>query len=155
ATPGARTIADVSRLLAIDPRLTIRSLLSIGKTAGPVLVLVRGDHALHERKLARALGQEVRPGHPDEVGRHLGAPAGSVGPVGARVPVLADEHLKDGVYVVGANRDGFHLRGVAPGRDFDCRFADLHTVTSREACVECRKPLGVGTPIAICNPFYL
>src|SRR5256712_7600882 len=37
-----------------------------------VLVLVRGDHALHERKLARALGQEVRPAHPDEVRQHLG-----------------------------------------------------------------------------------
>src|SRR5438067_653291 len=35
-------------------------------SSGPVLVLVRGDHALHERKLARALGQEVRPAHPDE-----------------------------------------------------------------------------------------
>ena len=155
ATPGARTIAEVSRLLAIDPRLTIKSLLYIGKTSGPVLVLVRGDHALHERKLARALGQEVRPAHPDEVRQHLGAPAGSVGPVGARVTVLADEHLKDGVYVVGANRDGFHLRGVAPGRDFDCRFADLHTVTAGEACVQCGKPLVVEKAIEIGNIFKL
>src|SRR2546425_5136312 len=155
ATPGARTIADVSRLLAIDPRLTIKSLLYIGKTSGPVLVLVRGDHALHERKLARALGQEIRPAHPDEVRQHLGAPAGSVGPVGARVPVLADEHLKDGVYVVGANRDGFHLRGVAAARDFDCRFADLHTVTAGEACVQCGKPLVVEKVIEIGNIFKL
>src|SRR6266403_3721937 len=85
ATPGARTIAEVSRLLAIDPRLTLKSLLYIGQSSGPVLVLVRGDHALHERKLARALGEEVRPAHPDEVRQHLGAPAGSVGPVGGRV----------------------------------------------------------------------
>src|SRR5213080_4478537 len=155
ATPGARTIAEVSRLLAIDPRLTLKSLLYIGQSSGPVLVLVRGDHALHERKLARALGEEVRPAHPDEVRQHLGAPAGSVGPVGARVPVLADEHLKDGVYVVGANRDGFHLRGVAPGRDFDCRFADLHTVTAGEACVQCGKPLGVEKVIEIGNIFKL
>src|SRR5881392_1098160 len=154
ATPGARTIAEVSRLLAIDPRLTLKSLLYIGPT-GPVLVLVRGDQTLHERKLGRALGGEVRPAHPDEVRQHLGAPAGSVGPVGARVPVLADEHLKDGVYVVGANRDGFHLRGVAPGRDFDCRFADLHTVTAGEACVQCGKPLVVEKAIEIGNIFKL
>src|SRR5207253_92780 len=124
ATPGARTIAEVSRLLAIDPRLTLKSLLYIGQSSGPVLVLVRGDHTLHERKLARALGEEVRPAHPDEVRQHLEAPAGSVGPVGARVPVLADEPLKHGVYVVGANREGFHLRGVTAGRDFDSRLAD-------------------------------
>src|SRR5439155_9859448 len=52
ATPGARTIAEVARLLSIDPRLTIKSLLYIGPT-GPVLVLVRGDQTLHERKLGR------------------------------------------------------------------------------------------------------
>src|SRR5881397_556245 len=146
ATPGARTIAEVARLLSIDPRLTIKSLLYIGPT-GPVLVLVRGDQTLHERKLGRALADEVR--------QHLGAPAGSVGPVGARVPVLADEHLKDGVYVVGANREGFHLRGVSAGRDFDCRFADLHAVTAGEACVECGKPLGVEKVIEIGNIFKL
>src|SRR5881296_4341740 len=154
ATPGARTIAEVARLLSIDPRLTIKSLLYIGPT-GPVLVLVRGDQTLHERKLGRALGGEVRPAHPDEVRQHLGAPAGSVGPVGARVPVLADEHLKDGVYVVGANRDGFHLRGVSAGRDFDCRFADLHAVTAGEACVQCGKPLVVEKAIEIGNIFKL
>src|SRR5213078_2729492 len=155
ATPGARTIAEVSQLLALDPRLAIKSLLYIGETSGPVLVLVRGDNALHERKLARALGDEVRPAHPDEVRQHLGAPAGSVGPVGARVPVLADEHLRNGVYVVGANREGFHVRGVTAGRDFDCRFADLHTVTAGETCVQCGKPLVVEKAIEIGNIFKL
>src|SRR5437867_12653295 len=155
ATPGARTIAEVSRLLAIDPRLTLKSLLYVAKTSGPVLVLVRGDHALHERKLARALGEEFRAAHPDEVRGALGAPAGSVGPVGARVPIVADEALRTGTYVVGANRAGFHLRGVAPGRDFDCRFADLHTVTAGEACVQCGKPLVVEKAIEIGNIFKL
>ena len=41
---------------------------------GPVLALVRGDHALHERKLARALKAEARPAHPEEVTQHLGVP---------------------------------------------------------------------------------
>jgi len=62
--------------------------------------------------------------------QHLGAPAGSVGPVGARVTVLADEHLKD------ASTSSARTRRLPParrrpGRDFDCRFADLHTVTGR------------------------
>src|SRR5262249_27056295 len=62
ATPNVKTIAEVSALLKIDPRLTIKSLLYVGKRSGPVLALVRGDHALHERKLARALaGDEMRP----------------------------------------------------------------------------------------------
>src|SRR2546422_291925 len=91
ATPNARTIAEVAAFLKIDPRLTIKSLLFVAPKAGRVLVLVRGDHNLHERKLARALGEEARPGHPEEVLQHLNAPVGSVGPVGARVPILADD----------------------------------------------------------------
>jgi prolyl-tRNA synthetase len=156
ATPNARTIAEVSAFLKIDPRLTIKSLLYVGKRSGPVLVLVRGDHTLHERKLARALGaDEVRPAQAEEVREHLGTTVGSVGPVGARVPVLADEHLRSGTYVVGANREGHHLRGVAPGRDFEARFVDLHTVAEGEACPQCGKPLAVEKVIEVGNIFKL
>jgi prolyl-tRNA synthetase len=154
-TPQARTVAEVAALLAIDPRLVIKSLLYIGVTSGPVLALVRGDHALHERKLAGALGEEVRPAHPGEVEEHLGAPPGSVGPVGARMPVLADEALAVGRYVVGANREGHHVLSVAPGHDFACRFVDLHTVVAGEACVQCGAPLAVERVIEIGNIFKL
>jgi prolyl-tRNA synthetase len=155
ATPNVKTIVEVAAFLKIDPRLTIKSLLFVAPKAGPVLVLVRGDHNLHERKLARALGEEARPAHPDEVRRHLGAPVGSVGPVGARVLVLADEALREGTYVVGANREGFHLRGVVAGRDFEARFVDLHTVAASEACVQCGKALDVERVIEIGNIFKL
>jgi prolyl-tRNA synthetase len=154
ATPNARTIAEVCALLGIDPRLTIKSLLYVAPS-GPVLALVRGDHAIHERKLARALGEEFRAAHPDEVRAILGAPAGSVGPLGVAVPVLADGALAGGTYVVGANREGYHVRGVAPGRDFPCRFVDLHTVQAGEACVKCATALGVQRVIEIGNIFKL
>src|SRR5437764_177603 len=116
ATPNVKTIADVAAYLKVDPRLTIKSLLFVAPKTGPVLVLVRGDHSLHERKLARALGEEARPAHPDEVRQHLGVPVGSVGPVGVRVPVLADETLREGTFVIGANRDGVHVRGRRANR---------------------------------------
>ena len=154
ATPNAKTIAQVSELLKIDPRLTIKSLL-YWTPAGFVLALVRGDHALHERKLARAVGPEFRAAHPDEVAQQLGAPVGSVGPVGARVSVVADEALREGAYVVGANREGVHLRGVVPGRDFEARFVDLHTVAAGEACAQCGQPLAVEKVIEVGNIFKL
>ena len=155
ATGSARTIAEVAACLHIDPRLAIKSLLYVADKSGPVLALVRGDHGLHERKLARALGEEFRAAHPDEVVRHLGAPVGSIGPVGARMPIVADETLARGTYVVGANREGYHLTGVVPGRDFQARFADLHTVVAGERCVQCGKPLGVERVIEIGNIFKL
>ena len=155
ATPNVRTIAEVSALLGIDQRLAVKSLLYVAPKAGPVLALVRGDHALHEKKLARALGEEFRPAHPDEVRAILGAPVGSVGPVGARVLVLADEVLREGTYITGANREGFHLKGVAAGRDFECRFVDLHTVAAGEACARCGESLDVERVIEIGNIFKL
>src|SRR5918996_901191 len=154
ATPNVRTIADVSAFLRIDPRLTIKSLLYSTPT-GFVLALIRGDHAIHERKLARAVDADFRAAHAEEIAQQLGAPAGSVGPVGARVSVLADEALREGSYVVGANREGYHLRGVVPGRDFQARFVDLHTVTAGEACPQCGQPLAVEKVIEVGNIFKL
>ena len=154
ATPNVRTIAQVSDFLKVDPRLTIKSLL-YSTPAGFVLALVRGDHAIHERKLARAVGPEFRAAHPEEVAQQLGAPVGSVGPVGAPMPVIADEALREGSYVVGANREDVHFRGVVPGRDFEARFVDLHTVTAGEACGQCGQPLAVERVIEVGNIFKL
>jgi prolyl-tRNA synthetase len=156
ATPGARTIAEVSDLLGIDPALTIKSLVFMVEE-GPILALVRGDHALHERKLARALRREARPAHPEEIKARLGVSAGSVGPVGARgvTRILADESLRQGSYVVGANRDGFHLQAVAPGRDFVCEFADLQVTLPGEGCPQCGQPLRVDRVIEVGNIFKL
>jgi prolyl-tRNA synthetase len=154
-TPGVRTIAEVSALLRIDPAGTIKSLVFMGHD-GPVLALVRGDHALHERKLARALKAEARPAHPEEVTRHLGVPPGSIGPVGVRgARVIADESLREGRYVVGANREGFHLTGVAPGQDFPCEWADLQVAVAGEGCPNCGKPLRIERVIEVGNIFKL
>ncbi len=157
ATPGARTIAEVAAQLKIDPAGTIKSLLYMGGDT-PALALVRGDHNLHERKLARALGAEPRPARPEEVRQHLGVSVGSVGPVGLKgggVRVLADESLKTGRYVVGANRDGFHLVGVRPGKDFGCDWADLQVALPGEGCPRCGKPLQVERVIEVGNIFKL
>ena len=156
ATPGARTIAEVAAQLKVDPACTIKSLVFM---AGEqvVLVLVRGDHNLHERKLTRALRAEARAAHPEEVLKHLGVSVGSVGPVGAKgvARIVADESLKSGGYVVGAGRDGYHLVGVTPGKDFACDWADLQVALVGEGCPMCGKPLAVERVIEVGNIFKL
>jgi prolyl-tRNA synthetase len=156
ATPGARTIAEVSALLAVEPAATIKSLVYMGPE-GPVLALVRGDRALHERKLARALGGEARPAHPDEVRDWLGVAPGFVGPVGVAgvKRVLADESVRHGAYAVGANREGYHLVGVRVGHDFACEFTDLQVVLAGDGCPGCAAPLGVERVIEVGNIFKL
>jgi prolyl-tRNA synthetase len=136
-TPGARTIQEVSALLGLDPATLVKSLPVVTPEGGTILVLVRGDHTMNEIKLQNALGSEFRPATEEEIVATFGAEPGSIGPVGVNVDVLADAALERGVYVTGANRNGYHLRGVEPGRDFTARFADVRKVEPGD-----RSPLG-------------
>ena len=55
-----------------------------------------------------------RPATEAEIRAAFGA-GGSLGPIGIDVEVIADEALREGQFVAGANRDGWHLRGVEQG----------------------------------------
>jgi prolyl-tRNA synthetase len=133
-TPGARTIEEVSALLEIEPATLIKSLPVVTPEGRTTLVLVRGDHTMNEIKLQNALGSEFRPATEEEIVSTFGTQPGFIGPVDVTVDVLADSSLEKGVYVTGANRDGYHLRGVEPGRDFSARFADVRKVEAGDRC---------------------
>ncbi len=51
--------------------------------------------------------------------------------------VVADEALREGQFVAGANRDGWHLRGVEAGRDYEPAFADLREPHEGDRCPSC------------------
>jgi prolyl-tRNA synthetase len=153
ATPGARSIEEVSSFLKIDPRLTLKTLM-VMTTDGPLLCLLRGDQQLHEKKVERLVGP-FRPAHRDEVKEIAGVEAGFVGPLNTTLPLLTDEALADGVYVAGANREGYHLRGLVPGKHFSARYADIHRVQGGDACVKCGGSITVERVIEIGNTFQL
>ena len=69
--------------------------------------------------------------------------------------MIADETLREGSYVVGANREGFHVRGAVPVQGFKCRLADLHAVMAGEVCTQCGGSLAVERVIEIGNIFKL
>ncbi|HEX8846186.1 MAG TPA: proline--tRNA ligase [Pyrinomonadaceae bacterium] len=85
-TPGVRTIEDLTTFPGgAEADRQIKTLVYIAGATQPVLVLLRGDHQLHETKLAAALdGASVRPAHPLEIKELLGAGPGSLGGVGAK-----------------------------------------------------------------------
>jgi prolyl-tRNA synthetase len=153
ATPNARTIAEVSAFLGIGPALTIKSLVVMAD-GGPALALVRGDHQLHERKLQRVLGA-CRPAHREEIIEATGGEAGFVGPMGLRLRIIADESLRTGCYVAGANKPDTHVRGVVPGVHFQAEYADLREAEPGDACAKCGAALGVERVIEIGNIFKL
>jgi prolyl-tRNA synthetase len=153
-TPGRRTIEAVSEFLGVDPRATAKA-MPVVANGNLVLALVRGDDRLNEMKLLAALGRTFRPAEPEEIRGSFGADGGSIGPVGASVDVIADEVLREGQYVVGANRDDVHLRGVQAGRDFAARFADLREVRAGDLCPRCDGRLRLQVAIEVGHIFKL
>ena len=120
-----------------------------------VLALVRGDDRIEAAKLDAALGRPSRPATDDEIRAAFGASGGSLGPVGFKGEVIADETLRDGQFVAGANRDGWHLRGVEAGRDFQPRFADLRESADGDSCPKCGGRLLFETAIEVGHIFKL
>jgi prolyl-tRNA synthetase len=128
-TPGATTIEQVAGTLGLPPGALVKAFPRIADERGPVLVLTRGDHRLNEFKLTNALGQQSRAATEDEVRSVFGSVPGFIGPVEARVPVVADEALRDARgLVTGANEADAHIQGVEAGRDFNCEWADVRAV---------------------------
>jgi prolyl-tRNA synthetase len=157
-TPGVRTIEDLATGYDAPADRQIKTLVYVldGKLT---LVLMRGDHALNEQKLADATGAvEIRPAHPDEIREALGALPGSLGAVGVtNLPVLSDEALRGRRdMVTGANDDDFHLRGVDIARDITVgAWADLREVAAGEPCIRCGEPLELVPTIEVGHIFKL
>jgi prolyl-tRNA synthetase len=134
-TPGATTIADVSSLLGVPAGALVKAIPVDAEGRGPVLALVRGDHRLNEIKLQNALGAAVTPAEEARVREVFGAVPGFIGPVGARVEVIADEALRGARgMIAGGNEPDLHLRGVEAGRDFEPTWADIRSVEAGDTC---------------------
>jgi prolyl-tRNA synthetase len=120
-----------------------------------VLALLRGDDRLEEAKLQSALGSDFRPATGDEITAGFGAEGGSLGPVGFTGRIVADETLREGQFVSGANRTGWHLRGVEAGRDYSPEFADIRQPKEGDACPNCGGRLGFQIAIEVGHVFKL
>jgi prolyl-tRNA synthetase len=153
-TPGVTTIEALAELLSIDPTATSKAMPVTTEDGRVVLALIRGDHRLSESKLLSALKAGSRPSTGEEIRSAFGASGGSLGPVGFKGEVIADLTLREGQFVAGANKDGFHLRGVEAGRDYDARFADLREPAEGDRCPECGGALTFETAIEVGHIFY-
>lgn len=103
-------------------------------------VLIRGDLDVNEAKLAsvlKASGAELA--SDEDVLKYSGAPHGFVGPIGIKIPILADEStliMHD--CIGGAGEKGFHLKHIEPERDYKpFMVADVRTCKEGDKCPEC------------------
>ena len=143
-TPGVLTIDALSAPpYSVPAERQLKTLVYVADGA-PVVAVVRGDDTLNEAKLQVATGAAaVRPAQADEVFALMGAHPGSLGAVRLTVaPVLVDQSLVGRTNLVtGANRDGFHVRGVDLQRDLldgsHAQVVDLRTARAGERCPAC------------------
>jgi prolyl-tRNA synthetase len=139
-TPKARTVEEVSAFLKIKPSQLIKTLI-YETEKGPLVALVRGDHAINEAKLKRVAGvNDLRLANAETIKKVTGAPVGFAGPVGLKgVRIVADnavELIADGAS--GANQADQHLIHIAYGRDYKAEATgDLRYAGSADKCPRC------------------
>jgi prolyl-tRNA synthetase len=157
-TPGARSIAEVSAFLNIPAERCLKTLLVQG-TDGIVALVLRGDHELNAIK-AEKLPEVAAPlslATADQIRHTAGCDAGSLGPLGLHIPVIADRsvaRLAD--FVCGANRDGKHLIGVNWARDLpEPRVADLRNVVEGDPSPDGKGTLAIKRGIEVGHIFQL
>ena len=153
-TPGVTTCEALAGFLGIDLAATSKA-MPVVVDDKVVLALVRGDDRLDEGKLGSVLGAPFRPAQADEIQEAFGADPGSLGPVGFEGEIVLDEALREGQFVAGANRTGFHTRGVEQGRDFRARLADIRLSRDGDTCPRCGGALVFRTAIEVGHIFKL
>ncbi len=158
-TPGKSSIALVTEYLGVRPTSSLKTMVYFAQGAKePVMVVIRGDLDVNERKLANLLNTpEVRMALPEELESH-GLVQGFMSPVGLEhIQVVADDSILTGhSYVAGANEAGYHFVNVVPGRDFIIGLrGEIAAARVGDPCSVCGEPLAVRRGIEVGNTFML
>jgi len=156
-TQNIRTIDEVSTFLEVTPQEIVKTMI-FNADGSPVAVLIRGDEEVNEIKVKNYLGcAELELAMDDMIEAVTGAPRGFAGAVGIRARIVADYSLLNMKnFVMGANREDYHVRNVNFGRDFQiAAFADLKIARETDACPRCQKALSFARGIEVGHVFKL
>lgn len=156
-TPGAHTVAQVTKMLNVPAQKLVKTMLFMVDGA-PVAALARGDREVNEIKLKKLLNaQTVELASPAAVEALTEAPLGFAGPVGLRIPVYADQELAGNTdYVTGANAGDAHLLHVDLRRDADVTaWGDLRVIMASDACPRCGGKISITRGIEVGHVFML
>ncbi len=156
-TPGRSRVEEVAAFLGVPPSKLIKTLI-LRTDKGVVAALLRGDHELSEPKLRRHLGvSTVEMADEGTIREVTGGPMGFSGPVGLKIPIVADRAIS-GMrnMVVGGNEEDVHLINANPGRDFQVsEFADIRVAQAGDPCPRCGGRLEIWRGIEVGHIFKL
>jgi prolyl-tRNA synthetase len=158
-TPGAGTIEEVSQLLKIAPERCLKTLLVEGAEGDLIALVLRGDHQLNGIKAEKLPGIAVPLtfASNERIRDASGADAGSIGPVGLSVRIVADRAAAQVAdFVCGANANGKHLTGVNWGRDLpEPEIADIRNVRAGDPSPDGQGTLRITRGIEVGHIFQL
>jgi len=159
ATPGAKTIEEVTQLLKLPAAQLVKTLLVDGDEGGVVALLVRGDHELNAVKAQKLPGvaKPLRMSSNDTIAKATGSAPGFLGPVGFKGRIYADHSvLALADFVCGANRQDAHLTGVNWGRDLpEATAADIRNAVAGDPSPTGQGKLAIARGIEVGHVFAL
>jgi len=146
ATPNTKTIEELADYLNIPKSKTSKAVCMVAEDK-LIFAIIRGDMEVNEIKLANAVGvSHLRPATQDEI-KATGAVPGYASPVGlqknaAFISVVDDIIPQSQNMVAGANQEGYHLRNINYGRDYQADIiADIAQARNGDPCPGCGQPL--------------
>ncbi len=156
-TPDKSSIAAVSSFLGVEPSSIVKTMIYDADGVATA-VLIRGDQEINEIKLKNYLGcTNLELASEAMIMATTKAPRGFAGAVGINARILADNSLLGlSNFVMGANRENYHLVNVNVSRDFKVSaFADLRFVQKQDACARCGGDIAIARGIEVGHVFKL
>lgn len=158
ATPNCTSMEDLAEFMGLAKHQLAKTM--IFKTMnGLVMAVVRGDHEVSREKLTRYLGEPVLEKADQREVEALGFVPGYLSPIGVNgaIPLVVDSTVaKSTNLVVGANKEGMHLKNANFGRDFEStKVADISMIKPENKCLQCGSPLQEVRALELGNIFKL
>ena len=158
-TPNCKSIADVCAFLNMPVEKSVKA-VAYKSEKGLILCFVRGDHEVNEVKVINTCDVLEVEMADENLLVENGTCGGYMGPVGIdpeKVMVVVDHSVMQmHNFCCGANKEGYHMVTVNPGRDFTPTFvADIRLIQEGDPCPHCGGKVAKARGIEVGQVFKL
>ena len=161
-TINLSTCEDVCKSLNVPVYQSLKTLVftdTYGHKEANYMIMLLGDDELNELKLKNFLKADHIAVAKEQVLKDIGAPKGYMSPLGlhGKISVLFDEAIDvEKSYIVGANKENYHVKGFVPSRDVEkYKVADLRLAREGDFALDKKTPVVFRKGIEVGHIFQL